>query len=87
MTEKDKNAFSDRKYYLFALRIMGEFIYVIAVPIVLLAFLGKWVDSKIGTSPKFMILGFFVAAFISGWIIWRRAKELGKEYQDLDKKS
>lgn len=76
----------DRRYFLFALRIMGEFTYMIAVPVVVFVLLGKWLDGRYGTSPKFLIGGFVLAALISGVAVWRRAKELGREYQELDRK-
>lgn len=77
----------DRRYYIFALRIMGEIVYLIAVPVVVLALVGKWLDGKFGTKPWLLITGFVLAALISGFSVWRRAKELGKEYQALDEKN
>lgn len=85
MEDKPKNQQSDRRYFLFALRIMGEIVWMIAAPVVLLAILGKWLDTRWGTRPIFLIIGFVLAALISGFSVWRRAKELGKEYQDIDK--
>ncbi len=67
------------------MRIMGELIYLIALPVVLLALLGKWLDSRFSTSPRLLILGFVFAALISGIAVYRRAKELGKEYQAIEK--
>lgn len=73
-----------RRYYLFALRIMGEITYLIAIPVVALALLGKWLDTRYETAPVFLILGFVLAALISGFSVWRRAKKLGQEYQSLE---
>lgn len=61
--------------------------YLIAVPVVVLALLGKWLDDKLGTRPWFIIGGFIFAAIISGFSVWRRAKQLGIEYQALDDKT
>lgn len=84
MGVEPKNVGQDRRYFLFAIRIMGELVWMIAVPVVLLALLGKWLDTRWNTRPWFLILGFVLAAIISGVSVWRRAKELGKEYQDID---
>ncbi len=85
MENKPKNQQSDRRYFLFALRIMGELVWMIAAPVVILALFGKWIDTRFGTRPIFLIAGFVLAAITSGISVWRRTKELGKEYQDLDK--
>lgn len=82
MEEGQKNQ-SERRYYLFALRIVGDFGASIAVPVVLCALLGKYIDGKVGHAPLFTILGFVLAALISGKIIYTKAKKYGKEYQQL----
>ena len=73
----------DRDYYLFALRIIGDFGATIAVPVVILALLGKYFDEKYQTAPWLMITGFVLAALISAKIIHRKAHEYGKAYQKL----
>lgn len=85
MSEQRQKPLSDRRYTIFALRIMGEITYLIAVPVVALALFGKWLDGRYETAPKFLIAGFVLAAIISGTGVWRRAKQLGREYQNLDK--
>lgn len=81
----DKKATADRGYYMFALRIVGDFGVTIAVPVVILVLIGQWLDNKWHTSPLFTILGFIVAALLSGIIIYRKAKRYGAEYQKLSK--
>ena len=75
----------DRAYQLFALRVAGEFGYLIAVPIVAFAFLGKWLDDRFETKPWLLILGFVLAALLSGAAVYRRAREIGREYDRLNK--
>ncbi len=74
---------SDRAYYMFALRIVGDFGASIAVPVVLLALLGQWLDEKYHKSPLFLIIGFLFAALVSGKIIYSKAKRYGDEFQML----
>ncbi len=76
---------NDRAYYLFGLRIIGDFGVTIAVPVVTFALLGKWLDAKWGTKPTFLIAGFILAALLSGASIYRKAKAYGKEYQRLNR--
>lgn len=83
--EKPKKT-SDRAYYLFALRIVGDFGASIAVPVVLFVLLGQYLDKRWHSGPFLTILGFVVAALISGRIIYRKAKLYGEEYQKLNKR-
>ena len=78
---------SDRKYYLFALKIVGDFGATIAVPVVVFALLGQYLDNRWGHSPLFTLLGFALAALLSGRMIYQKAKRYGSEYQKLDDKS
>ncbi|HCC22550.1 hypothetical protein A2480_04005 [Candidatus Uhrbacteria bacterium RIFOXYC2_FULL_47_19] len=74
----------DRKYIQLGLRIVGEFGAIIAVPIVLLTLLGRYVDARYETSPIFLIAGFVLAAVLSSVSIYRRAKQFGHEYQTIE---
>lgn len=74
---------NDQKYVLFALRIVGDFGATIAVPVVIFAVLGKWIDARVGTAPRFLITGFVLAAIISSVAIYRKAKRYAKEYEKL----
>ena len=74
----------ERQYMMLGLRIIGDFGATIAVPVVLLSLLGKWMDAKYGTKPYFLIAGFAVAATVSSIMIVRKAKAYGKMYQDID---
>lgn len=74
---------TDRDYYLFALRIIGDFGAAIAVPIVISVFIGQWLDGKYDQGPLFTILAFVLAGLIFGKIIHKKAKRYGIQYQQL----
>ena len=74
---------TDRAYYMFALRIVGDFGATIAVPVVLFVLLGQYLDGKYNKSPLFTVLGFVLAALLSGMSIYKKAKRYGAEYQRL----
>ena len=76
---------TDRRYILLAFRIMGEFGASIAVPVVVLAVLGKKLDTAYGTAPYLRIAGFVIAAVITATLINKRARDFGKEYEALGK--
>lgn len=75
---------SDREYILFAFRIMSDLVLTIAVPVVLLTYIGKTLDAAYGTKPWLLAAGFALAAIISGAAIWRKAKRYGAEYQSMN---
>ncbi|MEK7125354.1 MAG: AtpZ/AtpI family protein [Patescibacteria group bacterium] len=77
---------NDRQYYLFGLRIAGDFGLTIAIPVVLLVLLGRSLDERYQQGWLFTVLAFILAALISGTIIYRKAKKYGQEYQKLDEK-
>jgi len=75
----------DRRYYLFALRIIGDFGASIAVPVVVFVLFGQWLDGKYEKGPWFTVIAFALAAVLSGKMIYKKAKRYGKDYQDIDK--
>jgi predicted permease len=76
---------SDRRYIMLAMRIMGDFGLSIALPVVAFAMIGKRLDAKYGTSPWLIILGFALAAMLSGYLIWKKAKRYGRDYEAIGK--
>ena len=76
----------DREYYLLGLRIAADFGATIAVPVIIFVFIGQWLDGKYETGYWFTAGGFVLAAFVSAKIIFKKAREYGKEYNALNKK-
>jgi F0F1-type ATP synthase assembly protein I len=74
---------SDRKYYFFALKIAGDFGASIGAPVVIFVLIGQYFDNKYHLTPYLTILGFVIAALISGKIIHQKAKKYGEEYKNL----
>lgn len=80
---KPKN--DERKYYMFALKIAGDFGFTIAAPVVVFALIGQKIDDRYNTKPLFLIIGMIIAAILTGLMIYKKAKTYGKQFQDLDK--
>jgi F0F1-type ATP synthase assembly protein I len=84
MQDKSKEQLSNnRKYYLFAFKIMGDFGVSIAVPVVLFAYIGQKLDDYYNTKMIFTIIGFVIAAALTAKLIYKKAKKYGEEYQKL----
>ena len=83
MVKKPSEKTTVRAYQLFALRIIGDFGAVIALPIIGFVLIGQHLDSRYDRSPLFTVLGFIIAALISAKIIHGKAKKYGREYQSM----
>jgi F0F1-type ATP synthase assembly protein I len=77
---------SDARYYGFAMRIVGDFGATIAIPAVIAAFVGVWVDEKLGTAPWLLLGSLAVAGVLTAYIIQKKAKAYGKKFDALNKK-
>jgi F0F1-type ATP synthase assembly protein I len=76
-----------REYYLFAFRIMSDFGISIAVPAVVAALLGQYLDGKYGRYPLFIILCLITAFLITIRIIQKKSKSYGEEYARMNQAS
>ncbi len=77
----------ERRYYMFALKIVGDFGAAIAVPVAILSYLGKRLDARFNSDPYLLITGFVLAAVFSGFIIFKKTKQYGKQYEAMTKQS
>lgn len=64
-----------------ALGLAGQIGYVIAIPIIILALLGRIADSRLGTTPLFLLLGMFLAVATSSIWIYYKSKKMLKEIE------
>lgn len=76
----------ERKYYVFAMKIAGDFGATIAVPVVMFAIIGQKLDERFGTKPLYLAIGMVLAAILTGKMIYTKSKKYGQQFQDLDKK-
>lgn len=73
----------ERRYLLLALRIAGDFGVTIALPVVVMAALGKRLDLRYGTWPLLTVIGFLVAAALTAYLIRSKTKRYADEYAAL----
>jgi LPXTG-motif cell wall-anchored protein len=73
----------ERRYLLLAMRIAGDFGVTIAVPVVALSMLGKWLDRRYGSGPWLTVVGFVLAAGLTYLIIKRKTVRYAAEYDAL----
>lgn len=86
MAENPQKKAIDRKYWVFSLKIIGDFGVTLAVPVVVFSTLGQRLDAYFSSSPWCTVLGFVLASLLSGKLIYKKTKKYAKEYEDIDKK-
>jgi F0F1-type ATP synthase assembly protein I len=58
------------------MRIAWDLGYIIAVPLVLFALLGRYLDKKLGTSPYLLLAGVILAVGLSSWLVYRKTLDI-----------
>lgn len=56
--------------------IVGEIGFLIAIPLVVCALIGRAVDSALGSSPFFFLIGILGAIALSTVMVYRKTKEM-----------
>lgn len=55
--------------------IAWELGYTIAIPVLVFAIGGAYLDKKLGTLPLFLILGLVISLFVSGFCVYKKVKQ------------
>lgn len=64
----------------YALSLAWQLGYTIAIPLVVLALVGRLLDRKLGTGPWLLLAGILSSLIISSWLVYLKvAKILGSE--------
>ena len=69
-----KNQKSDKSFS--ALGLAWELGYTIAVPIVVLALAGRYLDKKLGTSPWILLIGILLSIAVSSWAVYKKTLDI-----------
>ena len=84
MLENEPKKPNGYRYQLFAFKMLGDFGFAIAAPVVLFVLIGQYLDGKYNRSPLFTILGFVLAALVTAKVIYKKAKKYGAEYKRMN---
>ena len=71
MNKKNDKQFS-------AIGLAWELGYTIAVPLVALALLGRYLDKKLDTSPWLLLIGILVSIALSSWLVYKKTLDILK---------
>ncbi len=59
-----------------AYRLVFEVGYTVAIPLVMFALAGRFLDRRLDTSPWLLLTGIVVSIFISSFIVYRKVKKI-----------
>lgn len=67
------------------LSLVFELGYLIAIPIVVCAFGGRFLDRSFGTSPIFLLVGIAIAMVVSGVMVMGRIRDMERMQTEKEK--
>lgn len=70
LEDKKGNKGNDSQWSVFSLAM--ELGYLIAIPLVLLALLGRFLDKKLETAPWLLLFGIGIAIFLSTYLVYKK---------------
>jgi len=59
-----------------ALSLAWNLGYTIAVPLVIFALGGRFLDKKLGTSPFILLLGILLSIGVTSWLVYRKTLDI-----------
>ena len=84
MKEKKRSLVQQWGNAWFALGIASEIGWVIAVPVVSLSLLGKYLDKKFGTDWIFIVVGGVAGIALAVYLVYKRSKMVLKKMKERD---
>lgn len=69
------------------MKIFVDFSGTIAIPAVLAALLGEWLDERYATSPRYLIICLVVAFLLSAKHLTGKARKYSRDYNRLNNDS
>ena len=76
----------ETKPWISSLSLSFQLGYTIAVPLVVLALLGRFLDKKFDTSPWILLAGILLSLIISSWIIYIKIVQIISKLSDCEGK-
>lgn len=65
-----------------ALSLAWELGYLIAIPLIIFALLGRWLDKIYNTSPLFLLIGLFFSLIITSVFVYQKTIKMTAEFDD-----
>ena len=83
--DKDDNKNGQKTWS--ALSLAWQLGYSIAIPLVLLALLGRFLDKRFGTSPWLLLVGIFLSLIVSTFAVYYKTVKILSETESESKEA
>lgn len=84
---KRKEADKESSNFWFALSIAGQLGWMIALPVVMLALVGRYLDIRFGSSPILLLTGILLSIMISSWVVYFKVIKIFTELEKSNKET
>lgn len=71
---KEKNRKNGKRFS--ALSLAWNLGYTIAVPLVVFALAGRYLDKKLGTSPFLLLAGILLSIGLTSWLVYKKTLDI-----------
>jgi F0F1-type ATP synthase assembly protein I len=62
-----------------AVGIVWDIVVIVAVPTILIALIGRWLDRRFGTTPLFLGIGLLLTLIVLAVVVTKKGKEIAKK--------
>jgi len=76
-----------QKPWVSSLSLAFQLGYTIAIPLVVLALVGRFLDKKFDTSPWLLLAGVLLSLVITSWAIYFKISKIFKELNKCERKA
>ncbi|KKU93886.1 MAG: hypothetical protein UY26_C0003G0034 [Candidatus Jorgensenbacteria bacterium GW2011_GWA1_48_13] len=80
ISKEDKASSAHSKGFIRPLALAWELGYTIAIPIVVMALGGRFLDRYFGTGPILLLVGIFVSVLLTSFLVYRKTKKVLSQF-------
>jgi len=71
--EKEKTSKPEKSWS--AVSLAWQLGYTIAIPLVVFALAGRYLDKKLGTTPFLLLFGILLSIGVTSWMVYQKTKK------------
>jgi len=84
--QENKESKKEQSNLWFSLSVAGQLGWMIALPIVILAVVGRYLDHRFDSSPVLLLAGILLSIMISSWVVYFKVIKIFADIESDAKK-